>query len=137
MIRKAELKDIETLFELSKELGSSGIIDDNTIKRISKIINTKKDHLLVYDFENKVLGWVHFFVSNRVTGSFVEIGGIVVSPDFRRKGIGRKLVEEVISYSRKQELKARVRCNSKRLGSHGFYKEIGFLLKKSQCVFEL
>lgn len=66
-----------------------------------------------------------------------EIGGLVVTPEARNKGIGRKLVEFACEQVKNQNIALRVRCNAKRQETHEFYERIDFITTKSQLVFEM
>ena len=89
-------------------------------------------------FEDGLIkGWVHVFIANRVASSpFLEIGGLAVSSEFRREGIGRELVNYALKWANERNLKTRVRCNSKRMNAHDFYLAMGFTKAKEQYIFE-
>lgn len=137
IIRSAEIKDSESILELARQLGYES--DSKAIKnRLSEILK-KSDHCVYAALENgKIIGWIHGFYSLRVeSDSFVEIGGLVVDADYRKKGIGKLLVEEIIrwAYSKKCK-KVRVRCNTVRKETHAFYLKTGFELNKEQKIFD-
>lgn len=137
MIRKALVADSIAINNLSKELGYK--VEEQAIvnKRIRVIIESDIHELFVFD-DGNIKGWIHAFVSNRVASpSFLEIGGLVVSSDFRRKGIGKELVNYVIKFAEEQNLKVRVRCNSTRASTHEFYLAMGFSKTKEQHIFEI
>lgn len=137
MIRKADLEDCENILDLSMELSHIKSDRIGAIKRISNIIESDTDCLILYEEDNSILGWIHYYISNRVTTSFLEIGGLVVTKKHRRRGIGKKLVNYAIKFANENNLQARVRCNSKRKDSHCFYKRLGFNHTKSQEIFDI
>ncbi len=59
------------------------------------------DHIVfVLLFENHIAGWIHGIYSLRVeSGPFVEIGGLIVDKDFRRRGLGKYLIDKIIEWS--------------------------------------
>ena len=85
----------------------------------------------------KIVGWIHGFYSLRIESDFfVEIGGLVVDENFRKNGIGKKLVDKVMEWSKLKNCeKVRVRCNVIRKESHKFYENIGFEINKEQKIF--
>jgi GNAT superfamily N-acetyltransferase len=89
--------------------------------------------------DKTVVGWIHGFHSLTVEyDPCVEIGGLVIDINHRRKGIGQMLVNEVIAWSRSIGMnRIRVRSNTIRNDAHSFYLGIGFIQIKEQKVFDL
>ena len=50
--------------------------------------------------KDKIVGWVHFRFDD--LGNSINIEDIFVMPEFRRKGVGRKLLSEIEDLARKQ-----------------------------------
>ena len=135
--RTAEIKDSESILELSEQLGYNTTIED--IKsRISKILNHSDNCAFVALEGTKVIGWIHGFYTLRVESEFfVEIGGLVVHKNFRGKGAGNILVEQVTKWAKSKNTHLlRVRSNIIRIESHKFYEKIGFSMKKEQKIFD-
>lgn len=136
-IRIAEINDSEAIFELSNQLGyKTQHIDIQA--RLEKILKSTDNCVYVAVTDEKVVGWIHGFYALRVESDFfVEIGGLVVDENIRKSGIGKKLVNKVIEWSKLQNCrKVRVRCNVIRKESHRFYENIGFEINKEQKVFD-
>lgn len=109
-----------------------------TIKRIENIIS-KEDHFArTAMIENKIVGWIHAFVSiHPESNPFVEVGGLIVEKNFRGLGIGKKLIDEAERWMISKNIhKLRVRTNVKRKDSHRFYLNHGFTLTKEQKIFD-
>ncbi|TYA84426.1 GNAT family N-acetyltransferase [Seonamhaeicola marinus] len=137
IIRNAEIIDSESITELSNQLGYKA--ENTDIQNRLKEILGHSDNCIYVAIENeKVVGWIHGFYSIRVeSDSFVEIGGLVVGEDYRKNGIGKKLVNRVIEWTKlKNYEKVRVRCNVIRKESHRFYEKIGFEINKEQKIFD-
>jgi GNAT superfamily N-acetyltransferase len=136
-VRNAQIQDAEAISLLSGQLGyptSNLLIRD----RLGVILLNADNCVFVAAEDEKVVGWIHGFYSLRVESEFfVEIAGLVVDENHRRKGIGKILIDEVINWAKSKNCESiRVRCNVKRTASHHFYKEIGFNLDKEQKVFD-
>jgi len=136
MIRNAKIEDSESITELSNQLGYATLNTDMQ-NRLEKILQHGENCVYVAAENGQVVGWIHGFFSMRVESDFfVEIGGLVVNENFRKKGIGRKLVDKLIDWARLKNCeKIRVRCNVIRTESHRFYEKIGFEVNKEQKVF--
>jgi N-acetylglutamate synthase-like GNAT family acetyltransferase len=136
--RQAELKDAEFITELSNQLGYKTTIE-KIQTRLSEILSTT-DHCIYIIIDNEnCIGWIHGFYSLRVeSDSFVEIGGLIVHENYRRKGIGKILVKKVIEWAHsKKSDKIRVRCSTLRKETHAFYNSIGFIETKEQKIFDM
>jgi len=137
LTRTAKIEDSESITELSNQLGyPSEIIEVQ--KRLMELLQNNDNCIFVALEDEKIVGWIHGFYSRRIESeSFVEIGGLVVDIKYRKKGIGKLLVEEINKWSStKQCNRIRVRCNIVRKESHLFYQQLGFEINKEQKVFD-
>lgn len=136
-VRNAEIKDTETIAELSSQLGYKSA--DNIIReRLRAILSDDENCVFVAIESEKVVGWIHGFYSQRIeSDAFIEIGGLVVDTDYREQGIGKLLVAKINAWSlTKGCKKVRVRCNTIRKETHIFYEKLGFELNKEQKIFD-
>ncbi|MEZ4792345.1 MAG: GNAT family N-acetyltransferase [Gelidibacter sp.] len=135
-IRNATMDDAKHIAELSAELGYPSSKED-TQSRLKKML-TSPDHCIYVAMEgDDVIGWVHGFCTMRVESDrFVEIGGLVIGQEHQKKGIGKKLVSQVCTWSQSKQCQTvRVRCNVIRTESHKFYERLGFTTNKEQKIF--
>jgi GNAT superfamily N-acetyltransferase len=137
-IRSATMDDSSALADLSTQLGypTSPIQSAN---RLGVILDSNKHAILVaYLADGKVVGWVHVFLAFRVESDpFAEIGGFVVTKEFRRQGIGRCLLAAVEEWVIQSGItKLRVRSRSNRVDTHTFFERLGFSKSKQQHVFD-
>jgi GNAT superfamily N-acetyltransferase len=138
VIRTATIEDSKSICDLANELdgyfSNFKLIND----RLKAILSNPQHCIFLAEKENEVIGWIHGCYILRVESDpFVEIGGMVVSSEYRRKGIGKKLVFELQNWSEKHAVsKLRVRCNVNRLDAHNFYENLKFIETKTQKVFD-
>lgn len=83
MIRKLEKKDIKRVSELGKTLKEN--FDVENLNELEKI--------LVYEKDEKIIGFIDYIKLYET----VEILYLVVDIDYRRKGIGTKLIEALLA----------------------------------------
>ena len=135
-VRKAEIMDVESISQLSDQLGYLST-NDAIKNRLSEILKNKDNCVFVACEGKTIAGWILGFYTLRVESDpLIEIGGLVVSENYRKKGIGKILVDEVVKWAKLRKCnQVRVRCNVLRIESHKFYENIGFELKKEQKVF--
>ena len=137
-IRTAIPDDAESIARLSGELGYPTSAAD--ARRRLFDIKTSQNHsvMVAEDGSGSVVGWIHVFRSRRLGGEpFAELGGLVVTEGLRGHGIGSRLVAEAEEWASKREIATlRIRTRTTRNDARLFYEDLGFVLTKTQVVFE-
>ncbi len=136
-LKEIQIKDAEIITSLIEQLEYEATKDE-TVKRIKNIISNQDHFACTAIIENKIVGWIHAFVSIHLESNpFVEIGGLIVEKNFRGLGIGKKLIDEAERWMISKNIhKLRVRTNVKRKDAHRFYLKHGFTLTKEQKIFD-
>ncbi|MHC1567948.1 MAG: ribosomal protein S18-alanine N-acetyltransferase [Candidatus Syntropharchaeia archaeon] len=116
MIRKFRKSDLRRILEIEKEAFPKSPYDIFTFSYFYRIY---PDFFLVHE-EREITGYIIF---NPEDG---HIASIAVHPDYRRRGIGTKLVEEVFKRTGR---KAYIEVRESNKGAQEFYKKIGFRKK--------
>ena len=137
-IRPATLEDAKEIRNLCAELGyptSSEQMQD----RLQKLHN-RTDHA-VYVIEIKdgsIVGWVHAYLRwLLITGLSAEVGGIVIQEAYRRRGLGKKLLQEIETWACRQGCQVvALYSGMQRDMAHEFYPSIGYTRIKSSCKYE-
>jgi GNAT superfamily N-acetyltransferase len=71
------------------------------------------------------------------SGSYAEIGGLVVTAPARRNGVGKELVRRAELWAASQGARRMVvRSNAVREDAHRFYLRESYQRKKTSAVFE-
>ncbi|MBL4593583.1 MAG: GNAT family N-acetyltransferase [Flavobacteriales bacterium] len=134
-IRNIEEADASRIAELNQELGyqtSPSLVE----RQLKTILSERNHHGYVAINDNQIVGYIHGFISIRLTTEpFAEIGGLIVNEDFRNRGIGRQLVDHFEKQIKDVE-NIRVRCNVNRNPAHKFYLTLNYIEKKEQKIFE-
>jgi len=138
VIRTAKLNDSEEITRLCTQLGYSVSIE-KIKSRIERLTNDKNNAIFVYETnDNNISGWVHVFGKYLNELEYAEIGGLVVDSNFRRQGIGLKLMKKCEEWAKEngyQEI--RLRSGGQRKEAHEFYKQIGYENTNWQQLFTL
>lgn len=134
-IREMNPSDAKEITELANQLGYN-IAETAVAKQMSSLL-PHPDHLVFVGVQNEAMvGFIHGCKMLRLTSpTFWEICGLVVSQEYRRQGIGKKLVQH-LEKTIEADTRVRVRCNVKRTSAHLFYEDVNYLEKKEQKVFE-
>lgn len=138
LIREANRGDYIPLTTLTKQLGYP--LPENEIRQnLEAICNNKNEIIYVMTDDENVIAWIHIFHAIRLeSGSFAELGGLVVEDQYRGKGIGNRLLEKAREWCLQKGIpKLKLRSNVIRKDAHRFYFRHGFKETKEQKVFEL
>jgi len=78
---------------------------------------------------NQVIGFETLDEWSKVTDSFSHVGtiGTFVKPEFRRKGVGKKLADFVFQFAKEKGFeKFIIYVRSTNIGAQNFYRKLGF-----------
>ena len=115
-VRPAELKDVDSIFDLLELYVSQGIVLRRSKENIAFFIG----NFVVAEFEEKVCGCAAL----RDFGSdLLELRSVVVLPEFQGKGIGRIMVEFIIGNLRRERPQW---CLFTLTTTPAFFKSLGF-----------
>ena len=138
LIREASIEDVTVLTDLTRQLGYP-LAEKKIRENLHSILNNDNEVIFVMTENGKPIAWVHIFHAIRLeSGSFCELGGLVVDKDYRNKGIGKLLIEKAIEWTKQRNVPLlRLRSNVIRHDAHRFYFRLGFHETKEQKVLEL
>jgi GNAT superfamily N-acetyltransferase len=136
-LRRARLEDAVEIARLVTELGYP-IEATEIVPRLEKLL-VHPDHLVtVATGPNDHLSGVIMAEHRRLLlyGAQVEIMGLSVGAEARRRGVGQALVSAVENWAQQcGDGPVVVRSNVLRPESHPFYEKVGYARKKTQHVY--
>ena len=136
-IRNALKTDVSEIAELTQQLGYS--IDKNYLKNKFESILEKAGHtiFIAEDNDRKVIAYIHALSKDLLISiDSVEIGELVVDEKYRRKGIGKQLIQKVDEWAIENGYQnVIVGSSNKRTTSHSFYPSVGFNYWKEQILY--
>lgn len=134
-IRKIQNQDLDFVYKSICELENE-VFD---FEIFSTIFNSNVSNLnnvyLIAENENKSLGFISFHTQNLLhhCGLVGEIQEFFIDKNHRGKGIGRKLVDEILKYAEENNLKSiEVTTNKKRIENVAIYENLGFTLSHNK-----
>jgi len=135
-IREMAATDAEAAARLSAELGYPVSIDAMR-QRIENLLSLKDHALYVACMSTTVIGWVDVGITYHLqTEPYGEIGGFVVSNEYRSRGVGRGLVAQAEQWVAERGLtRVVVRSQIAREAAHRFYLREGYARTKTSAVF--
>ena len=132
-IRNANSKDVSEITKLLGELGRPQ--PKNKLERakfqklIHQYLSDNDKQILLAEDDSKLVGMASLVFLPRLNQSKPElwIPDLVVSKDYRRKGIGKELIKACVKIAKtKNCFRIRLESGNKRKDTHEFYKKIGF-----------
>ena len=137
-IRFADIADASAIADLSEQWGYQST-KEKMLCCLGNLGNNNDHVMYVMLKDDQVIGWIHGIYSLRIESDpFIEIGGLIVDKNFRRRGLGKLLVDKIIEWSLTRKCHTvRVRCNITRKEANAFYGMIGFKEIKQQKVYDI
>ena len=136
LIREIAIEDAEAAAQLSDELGYPAAVD--VMRNRIEYVSSSRDHVVfVACISNTVIGWIDIGVIHHLAvGAYGEIGGFIVSTEYRSLGIGRKLIARAEQWVTDKGLtRMVVRSRIAREAAHRFYLREGYSRTKTSAVF--
>ncbi len=138
IIRKCELSDITSVFELiKKELGYPKITESDVRKRFELMSLRENYNVLVAEIDGKVCGFISTVkeISLEVDGEFLRVIGLAVRSEYQRNGIGAALLRAVEKTADEHKYGViTLSSNFKRPEAHKFYENQGY--EKTSFTFK-
>jgi ribosomal protein S18 acetylase RimI-like enzyme len=131
---QAKMTDAKSIIKLQAQLDRPLPKNKHQIRKFQQLV---KDYIRLKDSRgiilatsnSKVIGMVSYVLIDRLNQPLSElwIPELVVTNEYRNRGIGKRLVQKCESIARRNKCyRIRLESRNDRIGSHDFYKKIGF-----------
>ncbi|SHH33791.1 GNAT family N-acetyltransferase [Flavobacterium johnsoniae] len=134
-IRKIQNGDLDFIYKAICELENE-ILDFQVFEMIfNENISNPKNLYLIAENENEGLGFISFHTQNLLhhCGLVGEIQEFFIHQKYRGQGVGRLLINEVLDFAEKNNLKSiEVTTNKKRVENVAIYENLGFILSHNK-----
>ena len=119
-LRNFSLADLEKVTEIEK----ASFPDPWSKSYIKKLFEKHPNGFVIAELSQKIVGYI---LGHKKLGGSASIKTIAVNPDYRRKGIGTKLINFIIKRLKKEGAKEVIlHTRTKNQTAHLFHKELGF-----------
>ena len=133
-IRESINDDIPLILELLYELGRQKPQKDSELEKFEKLLKNymqedDKKILVAQDNDSKIIGMISMVFLSRLNQNTLEmyVPELIVSQNYRSKGIGKKLINFSIELGKEKKChRIRLESGNQRIESHKFYKHLGF-----------
>lgn len=128
--------DLAAVARLSGELGYP--LDAAQAQHRFDALSPEKHGLFVAEDDGRIVGWIHFSADESLADEpKTVIDALIVDENVRSRGIGRLLVAQGEAWAAQRGHRTlRVRTRITRERAHNFYKKSGFVLDKTQHIFD-
>ncbi len=133
-IREARISDSEFIWELNCQEMEYAYPLENTMERIKSILCSENDRIFVAVCDDIVVGYVHVCNYDLIfSPPLKNIMGIAVRQQYKRRGIGRSLLEKAEQWAIQEKAAGiRIISGSTRSEAHEFYRKCGYSGDKLQ-----
>jgi GNAT superfamily N-acetyltransferase len=135
-VRHAEIADGESIRLLARDLGYPAEPDEMAA-RLARVLADPNQAVFVAEEPDGIVGFAYVYeTATLLDQPRAEIGGLFVNPAFRRKGIGRLLMDTLEAWAREHGFHlVRVRSSLLRTEAHALYRSLGYECMKTAHVF--
>lgn len=134
-IRKAENQDLDFVYKAICELENE-VLDFEVFEMIfNENISSPKNLYIIAENETEGLGFISFHTQNLLhhCGLVGEIQEFFIHQKYRGQGVGKLLINEILSFAEKNALKSiEVTTNKKRVENVAIYENLGFTLSHNK-----
>ena len=108
-----------------------------TLSELRMIVEDKNCAIVVAKDGEKIVGIATLYILQKIGTRSAYIEDVVVDSNYRGKGLGEKLVREVIEIARAQNVR-KLYLTSRQIhtAAHSLYRKVGFKVKET-TVFRL
>jgi len=132
--------ELYSLLELYQQLNADDVINDIVAKDIWQNIEKQDIKYFIAKENGKIIASCYICIIPNLTRGGKSIGfieNVITDIKYRRKGIGKTVIENAIRYAEdKKCYKVLLQSGKKRVDAHFFYESIGFD-GESKKAFEL
>ncbi|MBI4133247.1 GNAT family N-acetyltransferase [Candidatus Uhrbacteria bacterium] len=123
--------DLAAINNLLRELNTSA--PELTMERFQTICAAPQMHLFVAREGDKIIGMATLEIGETMMGTQGYVHDVVVSSDYRGKGIGKMLVEALIAKGRELGCKHVDLTSNPKRDTGAFYSSLGFIKRETDC----
>ena len=128
------MTDVKSIIKLQALLDRPLPKNKHEIRKFQKLVKDNIQHkdsrgIILATSNSKLIGMVSYVLVDRLNQSLKElwIPELVVTTDYRNRGIGKRLVMKCESIARRNKCyRIRLESRNDRIDSHAFYKKISF-----------
>lgn len=140
MIRTARIEDAKALLDIQREVINEKdyfiAVPEEFIKSveehqewIKKIIEHERETMFVAEINGEVVGWIVFKSQERRRMHHTGSIAIMIQKDYRNKGIGKLLINEILSWASQHPVIEKVSLGTFSTNSRAIelYRKLGFV----------
>lgn len=129
LIRSAGEEDFPALIKLFQEFAHFEKTPEKMVNSVEKMMKEKKyfNGFVAENAADEIIGYTTYFFSYHTwIGKSLYMDDLYVKPSYRRKGIGKKLLDAVIAVAKKENCsKVRWQVSSWNKHAQAFYRSMG------------
>lgn len=129
-IRKATKEDYQNVMKLYGEfVGNPQRFIQNNNDSYMKVIEDPNSHLDVAIIVHEIVAFVMYTTRTvvRYPKPIIEVDELFISPDYRRRGIGRRLIEHILAFAKAHNYHYVFAASAnERVAGHKLYEKLEF-----------
>ncbi|WP_018883058.1 GNAT family N-acetyltransferase [Paenibacillus massiliensis] len=138
-VREIQTNDYHDIYLLNQDFNPHlELFSEERVKeKIEIICNSTQDIIFVYEHDGEVIGYIHGSPYELLfSESLINILGFVVKENFRKLGIGSRLIERLEEWAKDNGYAGiKLLSHPSRKSAHRFYENRGYVFTKDQMNF--
>jgi GNAT superfamily N-acetyltransferase len=129
-VREAKEKDYEELMILFNDFVGEDRYSKHDFDSFLKVLKIKNNFVYVAEDSDKLIGFAAFSVRLviRYPKPIAELDELYVMPEYRRKGVGKMLMNKVVTQAKKSGCyRLYIGSHYKHKAAHKFYESMAFI----------
>jgi ribosomal protein S18 acetylase RimI-like enzyme len=122
--------DLLSLLELYQQLNPDDVINETIAKNVLKNIESQNIKYFIAKENGKIVSSCYICIIPNLSRGGKSIGyieNVITDVKYRRKGVGKTIVENAIKYAKEQNCyKVLLQSGNNRTDSYPFYESLGF-----------
>lgn len=128
VLSDSQVADLQVMMQ---ELTPNSCVDAQMLRHVAE---QPTSHLFAMkETDGKIIGTATLCVFDSPTGRKAHVEDVVVLSDYRGQGLGRRLMEHLIDYARRELVTVDMYLTSKpsRVAANALYRALGFMPKET------
>jgi PhnO protein len=129
LVRNAEISDYDEIVRLYNLFVGEARYSDHKHDSFNKVLENPNNFVFIVEDEKKLIGFASFSVRDviRYPKPIAELDEFFILEEFRNRGVGRRLMEEVEEKAKELHChRLSIETGYAHKDAHAFYEQIGY-----------
>jgi ribosomal protein S18 acetylase RimI-like enzyme len=133
-LKKAEVASLADIAKLLVQVRSGSGERPPSMSELKEVLKERNTLIMVAKEVDRIVGMALLCITARIGRKTGQVEDVVVDGEYRGKGIGKTLMQELINLARKKKLKEiYLTSRPARVAANALYQKMGFIKKETNA----